>query len=168
MIPNEWECLLVLKSAFDKWFRSKMRTYNCVARGSENPFEERWWQEDYAFRSYIPWWETFYFSLLAKLLTHTHTLHCLHFREGECVAWFLSKMLQPSRWVHTARPVNDATIGSTQVAPMCASCVLPRKVAFVVWIFDSALIGSDGWYLRASCMLSACFLLYYYCRSRPN
>ena len=32
----------------------------------------------------------------------------------------------------TARPVDDATEGSTQVAPMCASCVLPKKVAFVV------------------------------------
>ena len=26
---------------------------------------------------------------------------------------------------HTLRPVNDATEGSTQEAPMCASCVLP-------------------------------------------
>ena len=71
-------------------------------------------------------------------------------------------VLQICAYVCTARPVNDATIGSTQVAPMCASCVLPRKVAFVVWVFDSALIGSDGCYLRASCMLPACFLLYYY------
>ena len=36
------------------------------------------------------------------------------------------------RLVHTARPVNDATEGSTQVAPMCASCVLPRKVDQIV------------------------------------
>ena len=74
----------------------------------------------------------------------------------------LGKFLCLSLVMHTAWPVNDATIGSTQVAPMCASCVLPRKVAFVVWVFDSALIGSDGCYLRASCMLPACFLLYYY------
>ena len=30
--------------------------------------------------------------------------------------------------IHTARPVNGATEGSTQVACMCASCMLPRKV----------------------------------------
>ena len=29
----------------------------------------------------------------------------------------------------TARPVNDATEGSTQEATMGASCVLPRKIA---------------------------------------
>ena len=32
----------------------------------------------------------------------------------------------------TARPVNDATEGSTQVVPMCASCVLPKKVGKIV------------------------------------
>ena len=47
-------------------------------------------------------------------------------------------------------------------------CVLPKKVAFVVWVPNSALIGNDGCYLRASCMLPACFLLYCYCRSRPD
>ena len=30
--------------------------------------------------------------------------------------------------IHTLRPVNDATEGSTQEAHMCASCVLPKKV----------------------------------------
>ena len=39
------------------------------------------------------------------------------------------------------------------------SCVLPKKVAFVVWVFDSALIGNDGCYLRASCMLPSILLL---------
>ena len=71
-------------------------------------------------------------------------------------------------YVRTARPVNGATEGSTQVACMCASCVLPKKVAFLVWVPNSALIGNDGCYLRASCMLPACFLLHCYCRSRPD
>ena len=34
--------------------------------------------------------------------------------------------------VPTLRPVNVATEGSTQVAPMCASCVLPKKVGKIV------------------------------------
>ena len=34
--------------------------------------------------------------------------------------------------IHTLRPVNVATEGSTQVAPMCASCVLPKKVGKIV------------------------------------
>ena len=42
---------------------------------------------------------------------------------------------------------------------MCASCVLPKKVAIVVWVFDSALIGNDGCYLCASCMLPSTLLL---------
>ena len=36
------------------------------------------------------------------------------------------------RWGPTLRPVNDATEGSTQEAPMGASCVLPRKVGKIV------------------------------------
>ena len=61
--------------------------------------------------------------------------------------------------LHTARPVNGATEGSTQVACMCASCVLPKKVAFLVWVPNSALIGNDGCYLCASCMLPSTLLL---------
>ena len=36
--------------------------------------------------------------------------------------------------IHTLRPVNDATEGSTQEAPLCASCVLPKKVGKMVWV----------------------------------
>ena len=39
----------------------------------------------------------------------------------------LKKCFEP-----TLRPVNVATEGSTQVAPMCASCVLPKKVGKIV------------------------------------
>ena len=38
------------------------------------------------------------------------------------------------------------------------TCVLPKKVAFEVWVPNSTLIGNDGCYLHASCMLPACFL----------
>ena len=34
--------------------------------------------------------------------------------------------------IYTARPVNDATEGSTQEAHMGATCVLPRKVDQIV------------------------------------
>jgi len=34
--------------------------------------------------------------------------------------------------IHTLRPVNVETEGSTQVAPMCASCVLPKKIGKIV------------------------------------
>ena len=34
--------------------------------------------------------------------------------------------------IPTRRPVNVATEGSMQVAPMCASCVLPKRVGKVV------------------------------------
>ena len=37
-----------------------------------------------------------------------------------------------ARSMHTLRPVNDATEGSMQEAPMCASCVLPKKVGKIV------------------------------------
>ena len=35
-------------------------------------------------------------------------------------------------YVHTLRPVNDATEGSTQEARRKHPCVLPKKVAFLV------------------------------------
>ena len=38
-------------------------------------------------------------------------------------------------------------------------CVLPKKVAFLVWVPNSALIGNDGCYLCASCMLPSTLLL---------
>ena len=40
----------------------------------------------------------------------------------------------PIRQSYTLRPVNVATEGSTQVAPMCVSCVLPKKFGKIVWV----------------------------------
>ena len=48
------------------------------------------------------------------------------------------------------------------------TCMLPKKVAYLVWFSNSVLIGNDGCYLRASCMLPACFLLYYIVHSRKH
>ena len=41
-------------------------------------------------------------------------------------------MRPPNQKKHKLRPVNVATEGSTQVAPMCACCVLPKKVGKIV------------------------------------
>ena len=37
---------------------------------------------------------------------------------------------------HALCSANDVAEGSTQEAHMCASCVLPRKVDRMVWIFS--------------------------------
>ena len=59
--------------------------------------------------------------------------------------------LQPMYYINicikkcTERPVNDATEGSTQVAPMCASCVLPKKVGQIVLVsVQFSLEENDG------------------------
>ena len=48
--------------------------------------------------------------------------------------------------------VNDVTEGSTQEAHMCASCVLPRKVDKMVWIF-----GEVGFEENDVCFLGASY-----------
>ena len=59
--------------------------------------------------------------------------------------------------VHTARPVNDATEGSTQVAPMCASCVLPRKVDQIVWVsVQFSFEKNDGCFLLCTSQACSC------------
>ena len=46
---------------------------------------------------------------------------------------------------------NDVTEGSTQGAHTCASCVLPRKVGKMVWIFGEVNFeGNDVCFLGAS------------------
>ena len=54
-------------------------------------------------------------------------------------------------YVHTLRPVNDATEGSTQEARRKHPCVLPKKVAFLVLVPDSAM-------MCASCVLPSVLL----------
>ena len=57
-------------------------------------------------------------------------------------------------FVHTLCSVDDVTEGSTQEAHMCASCVLPRKVDKIVWIF-----GEVGFDENDVCFLGATMLV---------
>ena len=55
--------------------------------------------------------------------------------------WTFTRQLFLSTWYklmksNTLRSVHDVTEGSTQEEHMCASCVLPRKVGKMVWIFN--------------------------------
>ena len=51
-------------------------------------------------------------------------------------------------YIHTLRPVNDATEGSMQEAHMGASCVLPRKVGKMVWVcVQFSFEENDGCFL---------------------
>ena len=99
-----------------------------------------------------------YFFFLSAISKRDITL--LSFEQCTATVWYhWTKKIWKTRQCKVGQPLMMQQKEACRKHP----CVLPKKVAFLVWVPNSALIGwwvLHACFLHASCVLPACFLLY--------